>query len=197
MEQGEEEVASEDSFEEKQSEGATEKDFWRLFHGEGSGRGRGLAAPRAARLATRGEGREHLVGAARVRAKGAVWWGELESRGTAMACSVQRRWCEPQFQSEAQGSLRGRAGAFLPSGSGLEEEAGEGPREDGKVQARAREEAPQVQQSDVLSCKYRKLCKSCTSQLLNCKMIAKSCQSAGKHSDPSCPFQDHHVFVHV
>ena len=112
-----------------------------------------------------------------------------------MACSVQRRWCEPQFQSEAQGSLRGRAGAFLPSGSGLEEEAGEGPREDGKVQARAREEAPQVQQSEVLSCKYRKLCKSCTSQLLNCKMIAKSCQSAGKHSDPSCPFQDHHVFV--
>ena len=108
-----------------------------------------------------------------------------------MACSVQCWWCAAQFQGETQGSLRGRAGAFFPSGSGLEEEAGEGEGEDGEVQAKAREEAPQVQQPEVLSCKYRKLRKSCTSQLSNCKMIAKSCQSAGKHSDPSCPFQCH------
>ena len=97
-----------------------------------------------------------------------------------MACSVQRRWCEPRFHSKARGSLRGRAGAFLPRGSGLEEEAGEGEGEDGEVQAKAREEAPQVQQPEVLSCKYRKLRKSCTSQLSNCKMIAKSCQECRK-----------------
>ena len=74
-----------------------------------------------------------------------------------MACSVQRRWCEPQFQGEAQGSLRGRAGAFFPSGSGLEEEAGEGTREDGEVQdyAKAPEEAAQVQQPQILNCKYQ------------------------------------------
>ena len=108
-----------------------------------------------------GEGREHLVGAARVRAEGAVSWGEVGAGRTTMACSVQGLWCGAPFQSETQGSLRGRAGAFLPSGSGLEEEAGEG--EDGEVQAKARE-APPVQQPEVLSCKYRKLRKSCTSQ---------------------------------
>ena len=129
--------------------------------------------------------------------EGAVCSGEVEPGGTTMACSVHRRWCEPQFQGEAQGSLGGRTGAFLPSGSGLEEEAGEGEGEDGEVQAKAREEAPQVQQPEVLSCTYRKLRKSCTSQLSNCKMIAKSCQSAGKHSDPSCPFQDHSCIFHV
>ena len=166
-------------------------DLGRLFHREGGGRGRGLAAPRAARPAARGEGCEHLVGAARVRAKGAVCWGEVEPGGTTMACSVRLCWCAPPFQGEAQRSHRGRTGAFLPSGSGLEEEAGEGEGEDGEVQAKAPEDAPQVQQPEVLSCKYRKLRKSCTSQLSNCKMLAKSCQSAGKHSDPSCPFQDH------
>ena len=51
-----------------------------------------------------------------------VHWEQSKQK---VACSVQRRWCEPPFQAEAQGSLRGRAGAFLPSGSGLEEEAGE------------------------------------------------------------------------
>ena len=105
MEQEEEKVASEDFFEAKQSEGATEKGFWRPFHGEGHGRSRGVAAPRAAWLATRGEGCQHLVGAARVRAKGAVSWGEVGAGGTTMACLVQRRWCDPQFQAEAQRSL--------------------------------------------------------------------------------------------
>ena len=106
---------------------------------------------------------------ASVPPKGAVCWGEVgagANNNGMLTCS--RRWCEPQFQSEAQGSLRGRAGAFLPSGSGLEEEAGEGEDEqDGEVQAKAREEAPQVQQPEVLSCKYRKLRKSCSSQLSN------------------------------
>ena len=85
-------------FEEKQSEGATEKGFWRPFHGEGGGRGRGLAAPRAARLATRGEGREHpgdqVCWIAGVPPDGAVCWGEVGAGATTMACSVRPWWCE-------------------------------------------------------------------------------------------------------
>ena len=196
MEQAEPEVASGDFSEENQSEGATENDFRRLFHREGGGRGRGLAAPRAARLATRGEGREHPVGAARVPPKGAVHWGDVGAEIATMACSVHGWWCESPFLRQTNRSLRGRAGAFLPSGSGLEEEAGEGTREDGEVQGqvKAPEEAAQVQQPQVLSRKYLKLRKSCTSQLSNCKMIAHSCPNAGKQADPSCPCKAIHAF---
>ena len=107
---------------------------------------------------------EHPVGAARVRAEGAVCWGQLEPGRAAVACLVHRWWCEPQFQSEAQESLRGRAGAFFPSGSGLEEEAGEGTREDGKVQTKAPEEAAQVQKPQVLSCIYIQGCEESSLQ---------------------------------
>ena len=122
--------------------------------------------------------------------------GWLGSRGTTMACSVLRWCCAAPFPSEAQGSLRGRAGAFFPSGSGLEEEAGEGEGEDGEVQAKARE-APPVQQPEVLSCKYRKLRKSCTSQFQTARWSQNHVRVPENIQIRHVPFKTIHVFFHV
>ena len=64
-----------------------------------------------------------------------------------MACMLQRWRVNPKFQGEAQGPLGGGAGALLPSGCGMEEEAGEGEGEEQEgreVQGEARGEATEV-----------------------------------------------------
>ena len=64
-----------------------------------------------------------------------------------MACMLRRWRVNPKFQGKAQGPLGGGAGALLPSGCGMEEEAGEGEgeRKQGcEVQGEAREEAAKV-----------------------------------------------------
>ena len=88
----------------------------------------------------------------KVPSAGVAW--EQRSQQWRARCDVggltRNFYVKPTDHSEAE------LERFLPSGSGLEEEAGEGEGEDGKVQAKGREEAPQVQQPEVLSCKYRK-----------------------------------------
>ena len=43
----------------------------------------------------------------------------------------------PKFQGEAQGPLGGGAGALLPSGCGMEEEAGEGDQKEKEKESKA------------------------------------------------------------
>ena len=64
-----------------------------------------------------------------------------------MACTMRCQGFNSTFQGKAQGPLGGGAGALLPSGSGMEEEAGEGEgeRKQGcEVQGEAWEEAAKV-----------------------------------------------------
>ena len=69
-----------------------------------------------------------------------------------MVFSMPRGGSQAKFLHQAQGPLGGRAGAFLPSCRGVEEEAGEGEGEgcevQGEVQGKAWKEAAKVSAKD-------------------------------------------------
>ena len=128
-------------------EGRQEEDSRRPLHREGGGRGQGPGDRVEGRPAAPGEARGHAVGAASVPPQGALPWGHLGAEVTAVACSVPSGGSQSTFHGETEGPLGGGAGALLPSGCGMEEEAGEGEgeRKQGcEVQGEAWEEAAKV-----------------------------------------------------
>ena len=105
MEQAEKEVANSDISEEKQSKGAAEKDFWRLFHREGAAEAEALRLRELRGLEREVKAVSTLsalpVFEPKVAYTGVKWeQSEQQWRAQCNVGGVNRK-----FQGEAQGSL--------------------------------------------------------------------------------------------
>ena len=126
---------------------------------------------------------------------GGVTWSQAEQQWRA-GCSV----CGviPQFQGEAQGSLGGRTGAFLPSGQWLGRR--DRKKEKEKMAKSKAKQSPRRSGASAtatsLELEISKASQELTSQVSSCKMITHSCQNAGKQADPSCPCKAIHLMFH-